>query len=120
LFLAFLLDVSFSLPASGRAAHASHSTAGGGKSASQVLRERAEAGAIRLYGRITPEIQSRLDHEINVIARMGFEPIFLIVEDILNFARQTGVPYSSRGSAASSLVAHCLFFSKSRHTKKYK
>ena len=78
------------------------------KNASQVLRERAEAGAIRLYGQITPEIQSRLDHEIEVIARMGFEPIFLIVEDILDFARQTGVPYSSRGSAASSLVAHCL------------
>ena len=39
---------------------------------------------------------------------MGFEPIFLIVEDILNFARETGVPFSSRGSAASSLVAHCL------------
>lgn len=79
-----------------------------GKSASQVLRERAEAGAIRLYGQITPDIQGRLDKEIDVIARMGFEPIFLIVEDILDFARQTGVPYSSRGSAASSLVAHCL------------
>ncbi len=79
-----------------------------GKSASQVLRERAKVGAVRLYGQVTPEIQFRLDHEIEVIARMGFEPIFLIVEDILDFARQTGVPYSSRGSAASSLVAHCL------------
>lgn len=79
-----------------------------GKTASQVLRERAEAGAVRLYGSITPEIQARLDHEISVIARMGFEPIFLIVEDMLDFARETGVPYSSRGSAASSLVAHCL------------
>jgi len=39
---------------------------------------------------------------------MGYEPIFLIVEDVLNYARETGVPYSSRGSAASSLVAHCL------------
>ena len=79
-----------------------------GTTASQVLRERAEAGAVRLYGSITPEIQARLDHEISVIARMGFEPIFLIVEDLLDFARETGVPYSSRGSAASSLVAHCL------------
>ncbi len=79
-----------------------------GKSAGQVLRERAEAGAMRLYGQITPDIQTRLDKEIEVIARMGFEPIFLIVEDILDFARKTGVPYSSRGSAASSLVAHCL------------
>lgn len=79
-----------------------------GKSAAQVLRQKAENGAQKLYGSITPEIQARLDHEIEVIARMGFEPIFLIVEDLLNFARATGVPYSSRGSAASSLVAHCL------------
>lgn len=79
-----------------------------GQTLTQTLRLKAEAGAQKLYGKITPEIQTRLDHEIEVIARMGFEPIFLIVEDILNFARQTGVPYSSRGSAASSLVAHCL------------
>ena len=39
---------------------------------------------------------------------MGYEPIFLIVEEILAFARENGVPFSSRGSAASSLVAHCL------------
>src|SRR3990172_3644001 len=76
--------------------------------ATQHLRTKATQGAKHLYGEITPVIQSRLDHELDVIARMGFEPIFLIVEDVLNFARKTGVPYSSRGSAASSLVAHCL------------
>jgi len=79
-----------------------------GTTPSQELRRRAEAGARELYGSITPKIQARLDHEIEVIARMGFEPIFFIVEDLLNFARQKGIPYSSRGSAASSLVAHCL------------
>ncbi len=79
-----------------------------GVSASQYLRQNATEGAKLLYGEITPEIQERLDHELEIIARMGFEPIFLIVEDVLNFARQTGVPFSSRGSAASSLVAHCL------------
>ena len=79
-----------------------------GVSAAQYLRNKAIEGAKKIYGKITPDIQSRLDHELNTIARMGFEPIFLIVEDVLNFARQTGVPYSSRGSAASSLVAHCL------------
>ncbi len=76
--------------------------------ATQHLRDKATAGAKEIYGEITPQIQIRLDHELEVISRMGFEPIFLIVEDILNFARETGVPYSSRGSAASSLVAHCL------------
>jgi len=79
-----------------------------GLSASQFLRERAESGAIKIYGRITPEVRQRLDHELEVIAHMGFEPVFLIVEELLDFARQTGVPFSSRGSAASSLVAHCL------------
>jgi len=79
-----------------------------GQTAAQVLRQKAEAGTVKLYGQITPEIRTRLEHETEVIERMGFEPIFLIVEDLLNFARQTGVPYSSRGSAASSLVAHCL------------
>lgn len=79
-----------------------------GVTAAQHLRDKATVGAIEIYGEITPQIQTRLDHELEVISHMGFEPIFLIVEDILNFARETGVPYSSRGSAASSLVAHCL------------
>ncbi len=79
-----------------------------GLTATQHLRQKAIEGAIRLYGEMTPAIQERLDHELEIIARMGFEPIFLIVEDVLNFARQKGVPFSSRGSAASSLVAHCL------------
>jgi DNA-directed DNA polymerase III PolC len=79
-----------------------------GVTVTQHLRDKATAGAKELYGEITPQIQTRLDHELDTIERMGFEPIFLIVEDILNFARETGVPYSSRGSAASSLVAHCL------------
>lgn len=79
-----------------------------GLSASQFLRQKAEAGAQRLYGQTGPEVRARLDHELEVISRMGFEPVFLIVEEILNFARRSGIPFSSRGSAASSLVAHCL------------
>ena len=79
-----------------------------GLTAAEYLRQKAEAGAQRLYGSISQEVQMRLGHELDVIARMGFEPIFLIVEEILEFARRTNVPFSSRGSAASSLVAHCL------------
>ena len=79
-----------------------------GVSAAQHLRDKATQGAAKIYGEITPAIQQRLDYELEIISKMGFEPVFLIVEDVLRFARQTGVPYSSRGSAASSLVAHCL------------
>jgi DNA polymerase III alpha subunit len=63
-----------------------------GLSAAQHLRQMAEAGARRLYGEITPPVRARLDHELEVIARQGYEPIFLIVEELLQFARQTGVP----------------------------
>jgi DNA polymerase III subunit alpha len=79
-----------------------------GLSAAQVLRQKAEAGALRLYGELNGAVQARLDHELEVIARQQYEPIFLIVEELLSFARHEGIPYSSRGSAASSLVAHCL------------
>jgi DNA polymerase III alpha subunit len=79
-----------------------------GATPEQVLRQRAEAGAQQIYGEITPDIQSRLDHELEVIAACGYATLFLVMEEILQHARRTGVPYSSRGSAASSLVAHCL------------
>ena len=79
-----------------------------GETVTQVLRKKAESGAKKRYERITPQIQARLDHELEIIAKRGYEPIFLIVEELLNYARQIGVPFSSRGSAASSLVAYCL------------
>ena len=79
-----------------------------GLTAAECLRQKAETGAQRLYGSISSAVRVRLDHELDVIARMGFEPIFLIVEEILEFARHSNIPFSSRGSAASSLVAHCL------------
>lgn len=79
-----------------------------GVTAVDALRQKAREGAARLYGRVTPEIDSRLARELSVIDERGYAPLFLIVEEILNYARQTGVPVSSRGSAASSLVAHCL------------
>jgi DNA polymerase III subunit alpha len=79
-----------------------------GLTASELLRQKAEEGARRLYGEMTCAVRERLEHELSVIADLGYEPIFLIVEEILDFARRTGIPFSSRGSAASSLVAHCL------------
>ncbi len=79
-----------------------------GKTSDAVLREKAEIGASRLYGRITPEIRSRLDHELATIDELGYAALFLVMEEILDYARSQSIPFSSRGSAASSLVAHCL------------
>lgn len=79
-----------------------------GVSGIEYLRQESEKGARRIYGEISPEIQQRLDHELSVISKLGYEAIFIIVKQILEFARQQDIPTSSRGSAASSLVAHCL------------
>ena len=79
-----------------------------GMSASQTLREKAYRGAKTLYGGLTQPVRDRLEHELKIIAGSGYDPIFLIMEEILSFARQRGILFSSRGSAASSLVAHCL------------
>ncbi|MDY6873917.1 MAG: DNA polymerase III subunit alpha, partial [Chloroflexota bacterium] len=79
-----------------------------GQSQADLLREKAYAGARRIYKTLTSKVADRLEYELKTITEMGYEPIFLIVEDILNHAREMGIPTSSRGSAASSLVAHCL------------
>lgn len=89
-----------------------------GRSAGEELRARVEAGARRLYGGQEPgepaaeelpaPVQARLEHELSVIEAFGYSSLFLIMEEILTYARSRGVPISSRGSAASSLVAHCL------------
>jgi len=79
-----------------------------GQTALEVLRKKALEGAKKLYGELSDPLSNRIDQELAVIAERGYEPIFLIVEEIMAFTRKTGIPTSSRGSAASSLVAHCL------------
>ncbi len=82
-----------------------------GESADAVLRREAEAGAARRYGSgagLPAVVRSRLDHELDIITEKGFAPIFLVMQEVIAFARHDGVPSASRGSASSSLVAHCL------------
>lgn len=51
----------------------------------------------------------RLKYEMNMIKKLGFEEYFLIVADIVNYARNKGIPVGpGRGSAAGSFVSYCL------------
>ncbi len=52
--------------------------------------------------------QERLTHELGVIERAGLANYFLIVWDMVRFARQKGIRCQGRGSAANSLVAYLL------------
>ncbi|MBS3873562.1 MAG: DNA polymerase III subunit alpha [Firmicutes bacterium] len=51
---------------------------------------------------------SRLDYELSVIRELGFVEYFLVVWDIVNFARSEKIRCSGRGSAGDSLVAYVL------------
>lgn len=79
-----------------------------GRSPDDELRARAYAGARERYPALTPEIEARLEHELAGIQASGYTSLFLMTEEIISFARQADVPTNSRGSASSSLVAHCL------------
>ncbi|MBC7420710.1 MAG: DNA polymerase III subunit alpha [Bdellovibrio sp.] len=55
------------------------------------------------------EYQDRLDYELGVIDRMGFNGYFLIVQDFINWAKDSDIPVGpGRGSGAGSLVAYSL------------
>ena len=61
------------------------------------------------YEPITPEIELRVAHEIDVIKNMGYAGYFLIVQDFINAARDMGVRVGpGRGSAAGSIVSYAL------------
>ena len=67
-------------------------------------------GAKKRYENITPEIQERIDFELDVIKKTGYPGYFLIVEDFIREARKMNVSVGpGRGSAAGSVVAYCLW-----------
>ncbi len=79
------------------------------KNESEYLRYLVYEGAATRYKSITPELQRRLDFELDVIEKMKFQGYFLIVQDFIHEARRRGVRVGpGRGSAAGSAVAYCL------------
>jgi len=81
-----------------------------GETAEGCLRDLVGRGLRRRYGQRDDldEARRRCDRELAVIERMGFAPYFLAVDQIVDLARARDIPFVGRGSAADSLVAHCL------------
>jgi DNA polymerase-3 subunit alpha len=80
-----------------------------GYDAQSYLRHLCEKGLHERYDEVTPIIQQRLDYELDVIHRMGFDTYFLIVWDLCRFSREQGIWWNVRGSGASSIVAYSLY-----------
>jgi len=75
------------------------------RSAGHNLRQAAYKGARRRYGDdLSETVVERLEHELRIIANMGFSSYFLVVQDIVSRSPRT----CGRGSGAASLVAYSL------------
>jgi DNA polymerase-3 subunit alpha len=78
------------------------------KTADQFLADLCYQGLPRYYPQPAPEIKERLDYELEVIKKTEFANYFLVVWDIISFAKRQDIMFGVRGSAAASIVLHCL------------
>ncbi len=82
---------------------------GGNRGENAYLRHITYEGAKKRYKEITPDIEERIDFELETIKNSGYPGYFLITEDFIREARNMDVSVGpGRGSAAGSVVAYCL------------
>jgi error-prone DNA polymerase len=80
-----------------------------GVTADEYLRALVERGADERWGTTrTPKHEAQLEHELTLIGKLGLAGYFLIVWDIVRFARREGILCQGRGSAANSAVCYVL------------
>jgi error-prone DNA polymerase len=73
------------------------------------LRQETYIGAQRRFPSGIPHnVQGQIEHELELIAELQYEPYFLTVYDIVRFARSQHILCQGRGSAANSAVCYCL------------
>ncbi len=80
-----------------------------GMTPTQYLRELTEQGIRRRWPEgIGESLRKQIRHELDLIQELRYEPFFLTVHDLVEFARGRGILCQGRGSAANSAVCFCL------------
>jgi error-prone DNA polymerase len=80
-----------------------------GETPASYLRYLTEQGMLRRWPDGVPaKVIDLVEHELKLIAELGYEPYFLTVYDIVAFARSQNILCQGRGSAANSAVCYCL------------
>jgi DNA polymerase-3 subunit alpha len=79
-----------------------------GETPATFLRKLALDGLQTRAGKSDAESLERLNYELDVIGKTGFESYFLLVREFATFTRDQGIYFGTRGSAAGSLVSYCL------------
>ena len=73
-----------------------------------LLEKLAWDGMIYRYGSDNKEARKRIQHELEIIDKLGFSAYFLITWDIIRYSIARGFYHVGRGSGANSVVAYCL------------
>jgi len=80
-----------------------------GSTPSGHLRGLTEQGVRRRWPEGPPgQVRALIEHELELIAELGYEPYFLTVHDLVAYARGRGILCQGRGSAANSAVCYAL------------
>ena len=79
-----------------------------GKNAQETMTRMCYEGLERRLKNHGSEHKERLAYELDIVEKTGFAQYFLIVMDISNHARSSGIFFGVRGSAAGSLASYCL------------
>jgi len=79
-----------------------------GKTPDQFLADLCHQNLRYYYPDPAPEIEQRLEYELDVIEQTQFANYFLVVWDIISFVKKQNILFGVRGSAAASIVLHCL------------
>lgn len=74
----------------------------------QYLHQLCLQGCHGRFGGVPARVQQQLDYELQVIDKAGLANYFLIIWDIMRWAKAQGIYCQGRGSAANSLVAYVL------------
>jgi len=80
-----------------------------GNTAMEYLRELVAKGiTFRFPEGIKPNVQQTIDKELKLIEELDYPYYFLTIHDVVMFAKNKGILYQGRGSAANSIVCYCL------------
>ncbi len=79
-----------------------------GKTYDTKMRELVYAGFERLGLKENPEIKERVEYELAIIFNKGYTPYFLVVSDLLRYAKEKNILTTIRGSVAGSMVTYLL------------
>jgi error-prone DNA polymerase len=80
-----------------------------GETPTSHLRALTESGSLKRWPTgVPPAVREGIEHELELIAELRFEPFFLTVHDVVQYARSQNILCQGRGSAANSVVCYCL------------